>query len=131
MKDTWIGGTYNFDFGADIFSIQHHILAAPADYFLLIEATNLQEVRAVLARHSIAKVPPEPSVPGDHQLLLIAGQRLSLQCINHMRIVQAEDHRIVNLKQASFPFNPKLYCPFYLPSFQELHSIYNAPGIWL
>lgn len=78
MKYARVSGPYNFDLGAYVLAIEHHILAAPAHNFLLVKAPHLQEVRAVLAGHSIAKVPPEASVPGDHQLLLIAGQGFPL-----------------------------------------------------
>lgn len=86
MEDAWICGTYDFDFGSHIFTIEHNILAAPA-HDLLVEAAYLQEVRAILARHAVAKVTPEARVPRDEQLLLVTGQRLALQRVHHVRIV--------------------------------------------
>lgn len=97
MKDARICGAYDFYFGSHIFAIEHHILAAPANDFL-IEAAYLEEVRAILARHAIAKVAPEARVPRDEQLLFLAGQRLALQCVHHVRIVQAKHDGIINLK---------------------------------
>jgi len=63
MEDSRIGGPDDFDLGADILSVEHHILAAPSNDLLLIEAPYLQEVRAVLTRHPVTKVPPESRVP--------------------------------------------------------------------
>jgi len=63
MEDSRIGGSDYFDLRADILSVEHNILAAPSYDLLLVEAPDLQEVRAVLTRHPVTKVPPESRVP--------------------------------------------------------------------
>lgn len=97
MKDAGICCPYDLNFRSDIFSIEHHILPTPANDFL-VKAAYLQEIRAILAGHAIAKVTPEASIPGDDQLLLLAGQNFALQRIDNMWIVEAKYHGIVNLR---------------------------------
>lgn len=51
----------------------------------------------ILARHPISKISPETGVAGNQQLVRLRGHLFALQRVDHMRIVEAEHDRIVNL----------------------------------
>lgn len=100
MKDARICCPYDLNFRSNIFAIEHHVLAAPANDFL-VKAAYLQKIRAILTGHAVAKVTPEARIPGDDQLLLLAGQRFALQRVDNVRIVEAKHHGIVDLQAAT------------------------------
>lgn len=96
VKDAGISCPDDLNVRPHVFAEQDNVFAAPAHNFL-VKAPNLEEIRAILASHAVAKVPPEAGVTGDEQLIRLRWQLFRLQCVNNVRIIQRKNHWIINL----------------------------------
>lgn len=89
VENSRVGCPYDFNVGPHVLAIEHHIFTAPTNLIkkreferstnvaegksiknlpnnFLVEATDFQEIRPILAGHSVAEITPEPGVPWYH-----------------------------------------------------------------